>query len=168
MFDNADDPGPCSTHLGWCANNGTIIVEPGGTLYVQKDACLNRMAFPEQYEDHKGGTIISEGLILVGENAKLCGGGMEGIHLKDGCHVINYGLVTSENFIVDNAYTIENRGNGVVFYGSGNGILGSGMGTWANPAGPDGYKEKGSYEPVCFTNLTAGSAGYVANAIYND
>ena len=156
------------TITGWCANNGTIIVEPGGTLYVQKDACLNRMAFPEQYEDHKGGTIISEGLILVGENAKLCGGGMEGIHLKDGCHVINYGLVTSENFIVDNAYTIENRQNGVVFYGSGNGILGSGMGTWANVTGPDGYKERGKYEPTCFTNLTPGSDHYVANAIYND
>ena len=153
---------------GWCANNGTIIVEKGGTLYIQKNACLNRMSFPAQYEDHKGGAIISEGLILVGENAKLCGGGMDGIHLKDGCHVINYGLVTSENFKVDNSYTIENRQNGVTFYGSGNGVTGSGMGTWANSTGPSGYMERGKCEPTCVTNLNPSDAGYVPNAIYND
>lgn len=156
------------TITNWVANLGTIIVEPGGTLYVQEDACLVRMSLPDQYEDHKGGTIISSGLILVGKNAKLCGGGMEGIHLKDGCHVVNYGLVTSENFIIDNAYTVENRSGGVTFYGSGNGVTGSGMGVWANPVSASGYKERGKYEPTCVTNLAPGSSGYVANAIYND
>lgn len=156
------------TIRNWVANLGTIIIEPGGTLYIQKDACLVRMSLPNQYEDHKGGTIISEGLILVGDNAKLCGGGMEGIHLKDGCHVVNYGLVTSENFIVDNPYTIENRAGGVTFFGSGNGVIGSGMGTWANTVSSSGYKERGTYEPTCVTNLAPGSNGYVANAIYND
>ncbi len=156
------------TITNWVCNLGTIIVEPGGTLYVQKDACLCRMRLADQYEDHKGGTIISEGLILVGENAKLCGGGMEGIHLKNGCHVVNYGLVSSENFIIDNAYTVENRQNGVTFYGSGNGIVGSGFGTWAQPASSSGYMERGKMEPTCFTNLTPGAQGYVANAIYYD
>ena len=156
------------TITNWVANLGTIIVEPGATLYVQKDACLVRMRLPDNLENHEGGTIVSEGLIIVGENAKLCGGGKDGIHLKDGCHVVNYGLVTSENFVVDNPYTIENRDNGAVFYGSGNGVTGSGMGTWGNTTSSAGYKERGKVEPTCFTNLIPGSEGYVPNAIYKD
>lgn len=142
---------------GWVANNGTIKVEKGGTLYIQDDACLNRL----NDGGHEGGGIISEGLIIVGSNAKLVGGGLEGIQLKNTAHVVNYGLVSSENFTIQNAYTIENRMNGVVFSGSGNGVIGSGMGTWGNSATAAGFSERGKVEDVCYVSLAP-------NAIYNN
>ena len=145
------------TISGWVANNGTIKVERGGTLYIQKDACVCRLNDGR----HNGGGIISEGLVIVDENAKLCGGGVDGIQLKDGCHVVNYGLVSSENFSVTNSYTIENRAGGVVFSGAGNGVTGSGMGTWQNSVGPEGYMERGKVEDVCYVNMAD-------NAVYNN
>lgn len=142
---------------GWVANNGTIKVEKGGTLYIQDDACLNRL----NDGGHEGGAIISEGLIIVGSNAKLVGGGLEGIKLKGNAHVVNYGLVSSENFLIENSYAIENRMNGVVFSGSGNGVIGSGMGTWGNSATAAGFSERGKVEDVCYVSLAP-------NAIYNN
>lgn len=146
---------------GWVANNGKIIVKNGGTLYIQEGACLNRLNMDPATDDHQGGGIECEGLIIVAPNAKLCGGGVDGIHLKEGSHVVNYGLVTSENFVIDQSYTIENRRDGVVFYGSGYGVTGSGMGTWNNSFSSSGYQEKGQVEPSCYTNVSQ-----IPNAIY--
>ncbi len=145
------------TISNWVANQGTIIVEEGGTLYIQDDACLCRINDGE----HEGGGVISNGLIIVGDNAKLCGGGVDGIQLLDGSHVVNYGLVTSENFKITQPYTVENRGqNAAVFYGEGNGVTGSGMGTWGGSAGPSGYVERGQVERPCTVDVAD-------NAVYN-
>lgn len=141
----------------WVANNGTIKIEKGGTLYIQDNACLNRL----NDGAHDGGGIICEGLILVGPNGKLVGGGVDGIQLKGSGHIVNYGLVASENFKVENPYSIENRDGGVVFTGEGSGVTGSGMGTWGNPVSAAGYMEKGKIEPTCVVSLAP-------NAIYNN
>ena len=113
----------------WVMNNGKIVVEEGGTLYISDNACLNR------YEDggDTGGGVICSGLIIVGENAKLIGGGVDGIQLKNGAHVVNYGCLASENFSCVEDHTVENRGQGFVRYGAGNAVEGSGSLTFETP-----------------------------------
>lgn len=114
---------------GWVLNNGRIVVEEGGTLYVQDGACLNR------YGDGGilGGEVITSGLVLVGKNAKLIGGGLDGLRFEDGSHAVNFGCIASENFYIANSHTIENRSGGFVVYGSGSGVVGSGSDTFSTP-----------------------------------
>ena len=114
---------------GWCMNNGTINVEEGGTLWIQDGACVCRYNDGTTY----GGGIISNGLVIVGEDAKLIGGGADGIQLLNGSHVVNYGCVASENFKITNDHTIENREKGFVLSGLGNGVLNFGNLTYQTP-----------------------------------
>ncbi|MBR6376253.1 MAG: hypothetical protein IKS05_00645 [Oscillospiraceae bacterium] len=142
---------------GWVMNNGHIVVEPGGTLYIQDGACLNRLMDGR----HTGGGVLCSGLCIVGEKAKLCGGGVEGLQFLAGSHVINFGAVISENFLVEQSYTVENRGGGLVLYGPGYGVKGSGYALFAGTVSGTDYPEKGAVEPV--------AASVVAdNAIYSN
>jgi hypothetical protein len=151
---------------GWVMNNGNIYVEEGGTLYIQDGACLARYNDGNDY----GGGILSNGLIIVGEGAKLIGGGEYGLQFMDGCHVVNYGCVASENFNIQNDHTIENRDNGFVLHGRGNGVTGSGNIAYQTPltysTDSSGhvtgtFAERGSVAYSCSDNV-----GSVPNAIY--
>lgn len=141
---------------GWVMNNGTIKVEEGGTLYVQDNSCVNR------YHDggHYHGDIISNGLIIIGENAKLIGGGLNGIKLLDGSHVVNYGCLASEYFTITNDHTVENRDNGFVLSGSGNGVLNSGNITYETPLSGQTFAERGVVEENAVVS-------FADNAVYN-
>ena len=144
--------------LGWVMNNGKIKVEKGGTLYIQKGACLNKY----NNKSSVGGGIICEGLVIVDEDAKLCGGGVDGIQFKNGSHVINYGAIISENFYIENDHTIENRGaKAVVFHGKGNGVAGSGYGLFMGEVTSSGYPERGTVESTVSDNVNS-----VTNGIY--
>ena len=126
-----------------CWNNGTIYVEEGGTLYLQDGACVCR------YNDggHRGGHIISRGLVIVGENAKLCGGGDYGLEFLEGSHVVNYVAMISENFRVDKDHTIENRGpNAYVFHGAGNGVKYHGVALMEGTVTANGYPERAAVD----------------------
>lgn len=142
----------------WVMNNGKIIVEEGGTLYLSDNASLNR------YEDggNTGGGIICSGLIIVGENAKLIGGGVDGIQLKNGAHVVNYGCLASENFSCVEDHTIENRGQGFVRYGAGNAVEGSGSLTFETPLDYSGRSFAGR-----ITGYSNPSVSVNDDAIYN-
>ena len=151
---------------GWVMNNGCIKVEEGGTLYVQDGACLCRFNDGTNY----GGGIISNGLVIVGEGAKLIGGGADGIQLLNGSHVVNYGCVASENFKVVNDHTIENRDKGFVLHGAGNGVTNCGNQTYQSDVNystdssghyTGTYAEQGQVLDVCEDNVDS-----VANAIY--
>lgn len=142
---------------GWVVNNGHIVVEPGGTLYIQDGACLNRLLDGK----HNGGGVLCRGLCIVGENAKLCGGGVEGLQFLAGSHVINFGAIVSENFLVEQDYTVENRSGGTVLYGKGCGVNGSGYALYAGSVIGTNYPEKGAVEPVVDVNV-------VANGIYSN
>lgn len=144
--------------LGWVMNNGKIKVEKGGTLYIQKGACLNKY----NNKSSNGGGIICEGVMIVDEGAKLCGGGVDGIQLKNGSHVINYGAIISENFTIEKDHTIENRGDkALVLHGKGNGILGSGYGLFTGEVTSSGFPERGTVEETVTDNVDS-----VANGIY--
>ena len=145
---------------GWCINNGTIKVEEGGTLWVQDGACVNR------YNDgtHRGGGIISNGLVIVGEGAKLIGGGTDGIQLLNGSHVVNYGCVASENFKIVNDHTIELREQGFVLHGQGYGVKYTGSTTFNTPLDYSGktFGECVQVENTCYDNVSS-----IPNAIYS-
>ena len=141
---------------GWVVNNGHIVVEPGGTLYLQDNACLNRLLDGK----HTGGGVICRGLCIVGENAKLCGGGVEGLQFLAGSHVINFGAVISENFLAEQSYTVEVRDSGVVLYGKGCGVKGSGYGLYAGRVSGTSYPEKGTVETVVDIENVAPNAIY--------
>lgn len=143
------------TVTGWVMNNGSIKVEKGGTLYMQDNSSMNR------FNDGTtgGGSVIVNGLVLVGKNAKLIGGGDTGLMFNDGSHAVNYGCIASENFIVSSAYTIENRGSGFVLYGPGNGVTNSGNFTYETPLSGKTFAERG-------TVLSNAYAYLVSNAIY--
>lgn len=151
---------------GWVMNNGKIVVEEGGTLYVQDGACLCRYNEGTTY----GGGVISNGLIIVGEEAKLIGGGADGLQLLNGSHVVNYGCVASENFKITNDHTIENRDKGFVLHGSGNGVTNFGnlayqtpltYSTDANGHYTGSFAERGKVLDTCYDNVSS-----VPNAIY--
>lgn len=136
--------------LGWVMNNGKIVVEKGGTLYLQKGACLNKY----NNKNSAGGGVISSGLVIVDENAKLCGGGLDGLQFKNGSHVVNYGAIISENFLVEKDHTIENRGEkAVVFHGKGNGIVGSGYSLFSGEVTSSGYPERGKVEETVLDSI---------------
>ena len=146
---------------GWLLNNGTIKVEEGGTLYVQDNACVNR--YNGKSVPSGGGAIISNGVIIVGENAKLIGGGATGIQLLEGSHLVNYGCVASENFKISLDHTLENRNQGFVLYGEGNGVLRAGSTTNRTPLDYKNktFAEKGKVEQVCTVDIAE-------NAIYQN
>ena len=139
---------------GWLLNNGTIKVEEGGTLYIQDGSCVNRF----RDGSSRGGGIISNGLIIVGENAKLIGGGTDGIQLGNGAHIVNYGCVASENFKVVNDHTVENRDNGFVLTGAGNGVTGCGSATYSQPL---------DYEHQSFAEIGTMESNATVNVVDN-
>ena len=143
---------------GWVLNNGTIRIEEGGTLYVQDGACLNK------YEDgsRKGGGVISNGLVLVGNNAKLIGGGVDGLQFLDGSHAVNFGCISSESFYISNQRTIENRSGGFVLYGRNCGVKGSGSDTYSVPLDYSGktFAGKGS-------TITSWYVSLALNGVYD-
>lgn len=143
---------------GWVMNNGTIKVEEGGTLYVQDGACLNKL---NDSADHQSGGVISNGLIIVGEGSKLIGGGVNGIQLLNGSHVVNYGCLASENFTIKQDHTVENRDRGFVLTGSGNGVRNSGNTTYETPLDYSGrtFAERGQVESAYYVSIAD-------NAIY--
>ena len=145
--------------LGWVMNNGKIKVEKGGTLYIQKGACLNKY----NNKNNAGGGVICEGLVIVDEDAKLCGGGVDGIQFKNGSHVINYGAIISENFTIEKDHTIENRGSkAIVFHGKGNGVLGSGYGLFTGEVTSSGFPERGTVLDTVTDNVND-----IPNSIYS-
>ena len=144
--------------LGWVMNNGKIKIEKGGTLYIQKGACLNKY----NNKSNAGGGVISEGLVIVDEDAKLCGGGVDGLQFKNGSHVINYGAIISENFLIEKDHTIENRGDkAVVFHGKGNGVTGSGYGLFMGEVTSSGFPERGTLLDTVSDNVNE-----IPNGIY--
>ncbi|MBQ6260578.1 MAG: hypothetical protein IJK59_04950 [Firmicutes bacterium] len=111
---------------GWVINNGTIVVEPGGTLLVQELETDNDslsegygVLAPMQEPGAEGGRIVCDGTMIVMPDCKVVGGGKTGIIFSEGAHCVNYGAIISENFEVYQDHTIENRKDGRVFVGVG-------------------------------------------------
>lgn len=93
-------------------NDGTIKVEDGGLLIVKDGAKI----MPLTKYDKSCGSIISEGSIVVEENALLCGGALNGVVIKRG-GVINFGIIATENLIINTSYAVDNRETGYVIAG---------------------------------------------------
>ena len=95
---------------GTLLNDGQIIVEPGGLLILKEGSCI----MPYSTGNIKCGGITNNGNIVVMENAKLIGGGVNGLVLSSG-HVINFGLIASGVFRASAPYVLENRAGAKVF-----------------------------------------------------
>ena len=120
-----EDGGVLST-TDWIINNGTIVVEPGGTLLVQENTTENnetRYGVIAPLVDNgglTGGRIICDGRMIVMPNCKVAGGGKYGLVFGEGSQCVNYGALISENFEVYTDHTIENRGDdSIVVFGTG-------------------------------------------------
>ena len=134
---------------GWVINNGTINIQPGGTLIVQNESCLNSL-FMEG--GHDGGTILCDGLMVILGGGKVVGGGITGIKFGEGAQCVNYGDLMSERMEVYTSYTIENRGDkSRVFFGWGVGDSGYPLSRQTDMSG-DTYKGKGYIESFQFCN----------------
>lgn len=97
---------------GLFLNDGRIVVEKGGLLLLKEGATL----MPYSREDDACGGIVSSGSVIVRKNAKLVGGGTNGVYFGGG-GVVNFGLIAGENFRVLNSHLIENRTGAVVYAG---------------------------------------------------
>ena len=143
---------------GWVINNGQIVVNQGGTLYLQDDSCMCR------YNDggSSGGSVmVYGGLVLVGKNAKLIGGGWDGLFFGEGSKAVNFGCIAAETFVIRESYTIENRGDGFVLSGAGNGVLYAGNILYATPLvpGKKTFGERGSVDTYPYVR-------FADNAVY--
>lgn len=117
----------------WVINNGTIIVEQGGTLLLQTVTTGNdqtRYGTISTIDTVAGdalGRILCDGIMIVMPDCKVTGNGVNGLRFGEGAQVVNYGAIISENLYVFQDHTIENRGdNSWVFAGwsaSGDGSI---------------------------------------------
>ena len=122
---------------GWVVNNGTIKVKKGGTLLMANSETLGSgtlATFNSTKDEHAGmidwynpnpwarskstnpkdedaGTIACDGTIIVMQGCKLHAGGKTGLLLGSSAQVVNYGAIIAANIVVNNSYTIENRGD---------------------------------------------------------
>lgn len=107
---------------GWVINNGTIKVEPGGTLIVQQNSALTTW---ETESGLHAGRVLCDGTMIISSNGKLQAGGVEGLKFGEGSHCVNYGALMAENLSVYGSRVIENRGSmAVVYAGYGTGESG--------------------------------------------
>lgn len=97
---------------GVLLNDGEIVVKDGGLLVVKDGAKI----MPLTKYDNNCGMITSQGNIVVGDNALLCGGGVNGIRILGG-GVVNFGVMAAESFYVSENYAIDNRETGWVLAG---------------------------------------------------
>ncbi|MBQ9646816.1 MAG: RICIN domain-containing protein [Oscillospiraceae bacterium] len=97
---------------GVLLNDGKIIVEDGGLLIVKDGAKI----MPLTKYDKNCGNIYSEGSIVIEENALLCGGALNGVVIKGG-GVINFGIIATENLIIDTSHAVDNRESGYIIAG---------------------------------------------------
>ncbi len=97
----------------WVINNGTINVEEGGTLLIEKDSSLSRqMTNP----DTAAGGVVCKGTLMVSSNAKLYCGGTVGLRLESNAQCINYGAILADNAYFGADKIIENRGSDSCVY----------------------------------------------------
>lgn len=101
------------TVSGILLNDGKIVVEPGGLLVLRE----NSLVMPYHEDEERCGGISSAGTIVVEQNAKLLGGGLNGIYLTGGV-VYNFGVIASENFTATKKLLINNQDSGIVVAGS--------------------------------------------------
>ncbi|MBQ9720907.1 MAG: RICIN domain-containing protein, partial [Oscillospiraceae bacterium] len=97
---------------GVLLNDGEIVIEDGGLLVVKDGAKI----MPLTKYDNNCGTITSKGNIVIGDDALLCGGGVNGIRILGG-GVVNFGVMAAESFFVSENYAIDNRETGWVIAG---------------------------------------------------
>ena len=97
---------------GVLLNDGTIKVDDGGLLIVKEGAKI----MPLTKYDGNCGHIYSEGSIVIEENALLCGGASNGVVIKRG-GVINFGVIATENLIINSSYAVDNRETGYILAG---------------------------------------------------
>ena len=97
---------------GVLLNDGEIVVKDGGLLVVKDGAKI----MPLTKYDNNCGMITSQGNIVVGDDALLCGGGVNGIRILGG-GVVNFGVMAAESFYVSENYAIDNRETGWVLAG---------------------------------------------------
>ena len=97
---------------GVLLNDGEIVIEDGGLLVVKDGAKI----MPLTKYDNNCGMITSKGNIVIGDDALLCGGGVNGIRILGG-GVVNFGVMAAESFFVSENYAIDNRETGWVFAG---------------------------------------------------
>ena len=97
---------------GTLLNDGKIVVEKGGLLLLKPGATV----VPLTRSDAACGGIASRGTVIIRSNAKLIGGGANGVYLTGGI-VDNYGLIASENFQVKSAYTVHNHTGAKIYAG---------------------------------------------------
>lgn len=101
------------TVSGILLNDGKIVVEPGGLLVLRE----NSLVMPYHEDEERCGGISSAGTIVVEQNAKLLGGGLNGIYLTGGV-VYNFGVMASENFTATKKLLINNQDSGIVIAGT--------------------------------------------------
>ena len=100
---------------GWMINNGSIEVEPGGTLLVQKGATITTMR--SELGTEAGEITINGNAIVMSGGALTCGG-TEGLKVGASAQVLNYGVLAAENMKIAGTNTVENRGkNSYIFPG---------------------------------------------------
>ena len=97
---------------GLLLNDGKIVVEKGGLVILKEGSSI----MPLCRNDVNCGGIISKGGIVVRRDAKLIGGGYNGLYLTGGS-LVNFGLIASENFRVTQPDSIENREGGRIYSG---------------------------------------------------
>ncbi len=93
-------------------NDGEIKVMDGGLLVIKDGAKL----MPFTKKDTGCGKITSEGSIVIGTNALLCGGSLNGVRIQRG-GVVNFGVLAGESIYAAEDYSIDNRDTGWVIAG---------------------------------------------------
>ena len=99
---------------GILINDGKIVVEQGGLLVLREESLL--LPLPVHCNKTACGGISSAGTIVVEQNAKLIGGGANGIYLTGGV-VYNFGTIASENFTATKKQLINNQSKAWVVAG---------------------------------------------------
>jgi len=94
---------------GWIMNNGKIVVEPGGTLLLQKDALITTMNTNSKGKENGGIQIDGNAVVMSG--AKMSCGGVYGLRASSTANILNYGAIIAQTMILDGDYILENRGD---------------------------------------------------------
>ncbi|MCR4725408.1 MAG: hypothetical protein K5772_08240 [Clostridia bacterium] len=148
----------------WIINNGTIVIEPGGTLILQSNETANgqlrygTIGSMKDVAGNAGGRILCDGTIIIMPECKICCGGSYGLQLGEGAQVVNYGAILSENLTVNGDYVIENRGSSSVVY-PGWGMIQGGADFLSMKLRNTPVTGMGNLEKECSVN-------YSPNAIY--
>lgn len=158
---------------GWIMNNGSIEVQPGGTIVVQhretadgdyQEGLVGPLGLPAGSEN---GCIRCDGTMVVESNATVIGAGKYGLQFGESADVVNYGTLAAENFEVYRDHTIDNRGYASrVFCGWG--LKGTGYGlTRVKNDGGSTFDDMARVESTSVVRLAKdGIFGQRGNAVY--